>query len=71
MHRIQEKMSYSSIHSRDAQKFFKDGKLKYPDVDTTKQSKKYVRALKLLKVSQPVDGTIDDETTKHTHTLSL
>ncbi|CAO0789527.1 unnamed protein product [Mucor circinelloides] len=35
--------------SRDAQKFFKDGKLKYPDVDTTKQSKKYVRALKLLK----------------------
>ncbi|KAK4520208.1 medium-chain fatty acid-CoA ligase faa2 [Mucor velutinosus] len=35
--------------NRDAQKFFKDGKLKYPDVDTTKQSKKYVRALKLLK----------------------
>lgn len=36
--------------SREAQKFFKDGKLKYPDVDTTKQSKKYVKALKLLKV---------------------
>ncbi|KAI7907414.1 kinase-like domain-containing protein [Cokeromyces recurvatus] len=35
--------------SPEAQKFFKDGKLKYPDVDTTKQSKKYVRALKLLK----------------------
>ncbi|KAI8647456.1 kinase-like domain-containing protein [Parasitella parasitica] len=36
--------------NHDAQKFFKDGKLKYPDVDTTKQSKKYVRALKLLKL---------------------
>ncbi|KAI8327136.1 kinase-like domain-containing protein [Choanephora cucurbitarum] len=35
--------------SREAQKFFKNGKLKYPDVDTTEQSKKYVRALKLLK----------------------
>ncbi|KAI8094744.1 kinase-like domain-containing protein [Thamnidium elegans] len=33
----------------EAQKFFKDGKLRYPDVDTTKQSRKYVRALKLLK----------------------
>lgn len=40
----------TKFSSRDAQKFFKDGKLKYPDVDTTKQSKKYVRALKLLKV---------------------
>lgn len=38
------------ICSREAQKFFVNGKLKYPDVDTTKQSKKYVRALKLLKV---------------------
>jgi len=47
-----QKQSYwLCLSSRDAQKFFKDGKLKYPDVDTTKQSKKYVRALKLLKVS--------------------
>lgn len=36
--------------SFEAQKFFKDGKLRYPADDTTKQSRKYVRALKLLKV---------------------
>lgn len=36
--------------SREAQKFFKDGKLDYPTVETTKQSKKYVKALKSLKV---------------------
>ncbi|KAI9272429.1 kinase-like domain-containing protein [Helicostylum pulchrum] len=35
--------------SFEAQKFFKDGKLRYPADDTTKQSRKYVRALKLLK----------------------
>ncbi|GAA5808174.1 hypothetical protein MFLAVUS_001558 [Mucor flavus] len=35
--------------SFEAQKFFKEGKLRYPADDTTKQSRKYVRALKLLK----------------------
>ncbi|KAI8881692.1 kinase-like protein [Backusella circina FSU 941] len=35
--------------SREAQKFFKEDLLRYPDVHTSKQSKKYVRALKPLK----------------------
>ncbi|CAO3644402.1 unnamed protein product [Mucor hiemalis] len=36
--------------SREAQKFFKDGKLNYPTPETTKQSKKYVKALKPIKL---------------------
>ncbi|KAI7869018.1 kinase-like domain-containing protein [Spinellus fusiger] len=35
--------------SREAHKFFNGGRLKYPDTETTKQSRKYVRALRPLK----------------------
>ncbi|KAI9352347.1 kinase-like domain-containing protein [Pilaira anomala] len=51
--------------SFEAQKFFKDGKLRYPDVDTSKQSKKYVRALKLLK------EIIDPQTNARSQFLDL
>ncbi|ORE21429.1 kinase-like protein [Rhizopus microsporus] len=36
------------LSSPEAQKYFENSKLKYPNANTTKQSKKYVRALKLL-----------------------
>ncbi|CEI98634.1 Putative CMGC/CLK protein kinase [Rhizopus microsporus] len=36
------------LSSPEAQKYFDNSKLKYPNANTTKQSKKYVRALKLL-----------------------
>ncbi|KAI9267444.1 kinase-like domain-containing protein [Sporodiniella umbellata] len=37
------------LASSDAKKLFDNGQLKYPDTNTTKQSKKYVRALRPLK----------------------
>ncbi|EIE88670.1 hypothetical protein RO3G_13381 [Rhizopus delemar RA 99-880] len=37
------------LASKDAKKHFENGKLKYPTTDTSKQSKKYVHALRLLK----------------------
>lgn len=51
--------------SREAQKFFKDGKLDYPTVETTKQSKKYVKALKSLKL------TVDPHTNARSLFLDL
>ena len=36
------------------QKLFKDHKLDYPNSETTKQSRKYVKAMRPLKVSSPV-----------------
>ncbi|KAG0165840.1 dual specificity protein kinase kns1 [Apophysomyces sp. BC1034] len=51
--------------SRDAQKYFKDGRLKYPAHDTTKQSRKYVRALK------PLEEIISPSTTLTRHFLDL
>jgi dual-specificity kinase len=35
------------------QKLFKDHKLDYPNAETTKQSRKYVKAMRPLKVSIP------------------
>lgn len=51
--------------SREAQKLFKAGKLKYPDVETTKQSRKYVRALK------PLSDIIHPDSSIKTHFLDL
>lgn len=36
------------------QKLFKDHKLDYPNAETTKQSRKYVKAMKPLKVLSPL-----------------
>ncbi|KAF7731770.1 dual specificity protein kinase kns1 [Apophysomyces ossiformis] len=53
------------IASREAQKYFKDGRLKYPAHDTTKQSRKYVRALK------PLEEIISPSTTLTRNFLDL
>ena len=42
-----------SANKTTQQKLFKDHRLDYPNAETTKQSRKYVRAMRPLRVPQP------------------
>ncbi|CAO3677662.1 unnamed protein product [Rhizopus stolonifer] len=44
------------LASPEAKKLFENGQLKYPNANTTKQSKKYVRALRPLKVLEKLSS---------------
>ena len=57
--RVSTKMMRQANKSTQ-QKLFKDYKLDYPNSDTTKQSKRYVKAMRPLRVSTVFRNRADD-----------